>query len=406
MMLLHKETISKITIILKLLKTGQLYYEIMKLIKSQTLFDGRYENKDVFIGFEGEKIVYVGNKKPEEGEIIAEGTVTPAFVDAHSHIGMIRAGEPDREEEANEQMNTIYPLVNALHSIYMDDPAFGESVESGVLYSTILPGSGNVIGGKAVLIRNFARDVNEAYVMDVGIKAALGYNPRSTVDWKGDRPSTRMGAVAMLRENLIKAHKATKLLEMEKKVAAEMEPVTEVFIDILSNKFKMMVHLHKEDDAIVLIQLAKEFGVKAVANHCLDIHREEVFVALRKAGIPIIYGPTDGFPYKVELKHESWKNAEKLLKSGAKFSVMSDHPVTLQRNLFYSLRHLLRFGLSRAQAISKITREPAEIIGAQNIGEVRQGFKASLVVWSGDPFSLASYPTLVVAEGDIVHESS
>jgi imidazolonepropionase-like amidohydrolase len=378
----------------------------MKLIKAQTLFDGRDENKDVFIGFEGEKIVYVGNNKPEEGEIIAEGTVTPAFVDAHSHIGMIRAGEPDREEEANEQMNTVYPLVNALHSIYMDDPAFGESVESGVLYSTILPGSGNVIGGKAVLIRNFARDINEAYIMDVGIKAALGYNPRSTVDWKGDRPSTRMGAVAMLRENLIKALKARKLLEMEKKVAAEMEPLTEVFIDILSNKFKMMVHLHKEDDAIVLIQLAKEFGVKAIANHCLDVHREEVFAALRKAGIPIIYGPTDAFPYKVELKHESWKNAEKLLRSGAKFSIMSDHPVTLQRNLLYSLRHLLRFGLSRAQAISKITREPAEIIGAQNIGEVRQGFKASLVVWSGDPFSLASYPTLVVAEGDIVHESS
>jgi imidazolonepropionase-like amidohydrolase len=65
----------------------------------------------------------------------------------------------------------------------------------------------------------------------------------------------------------------------------------------------------------------------------------------------------------------------------------------------------LRFGLSRAQAISKITREPAGIIGTQNIGEVRQGFKASLVVWSGDPFSLASYPTLFVAEGEAVHDS-
>lgn len=124
------------------------------MIKSQILFDGSDENKDVFIGFEGEKIVYVGNNKPEEGgEIIAEDAVTPAFVDAHSHIGMIRAGEPDREEEANEQMNTVYPLVNALHSIYMDDAAFEESVGSGVLYSTILPGSGNVIGRKAVLIR-------------------------------------------------------------------------------------------------------------------------------------------------------------------------------------------------------------------------------------------------------------
>jgi imidazolonepropionase-like amidohydrolase len=63
-------------------------------------------------------------------------------------------------------------------------------------------------------------------------------------------------------------------------------------------------------------------------------------------------------------------------------------------------------GLSRAQAISKITREPAEIIGAQNIDEVRQGFKASLVVWTGDPFSLTSYyPTLVLAEGKVVHGS-
>ena len=75
-----------------------------------------------------------------------------------------------------------------------------------------------MIGGKAVLIRNFAPDINEAYIMDVGIKAALGYNLRSTVDWKGDRPSTRMGAVAMLHENLIKALKAKKLVEMEKKL--------------------------------------------------------------------------------------------------------------------------------------------------------------------------------------------
>jgi imidazolonepropionase-like amidohydrolase len=61
------------------------------------------------------------------------------------------------------------------------------------------------------------------------------------------------------------------------------------------------------------------------------------------------------------------------------------------------LKYLL-IGLSRAQAIFKITRQPAEIIGAQNIGEVRQGFKASLVVWSGDPFSLANYPALFVAK--------
>jgi imidazolonepropionase-like amidohydrolase len=286
----------------------------------------------------------------------------------------------------------------------MDDPSFKESVESGVLYSTVLPGSGNIIAGNAVLIRNFVQDIGQAHIMDVGIKAALGYNPRSTVDWKGNRPSTRMGAVAILRENFIKAKKLQKLLETEKKVIDEVEPFTELFMDILSKRLKMMVHVHKEDDIMVLLQLIKEFGIKVIANHCVDVHREEVFTALKASSVPVIYGPMDSFPYKVELKHESWRNAEKLLNSGAKFSIMSDHPVILQRNILYSLRHLLRFGLSKADAISKISKEAAEIIGAQNIGQVRAGFKASIVVWNGDPFSLSSYPILVIGEGRTVYE--
>jgi imidazolonepropionase-like amidohydrolase len=378
----------------------------MKVIKSRLLFDGIDEKRDCFIGFEKDEIKYVGNSQPKEsGEIIAEGVVvTPAFIDSHSHIGMVRSGEPDKEEEANEHMNSVYPLVNALHSIYMDDPSFKESVESGVLYSTVLPGSGNIIAGNAVLIRNFVQDIGQAHMMDVGIKAALGYNPRSTVDWKGNRPSTRMGAVAILRENFIKARKLQKLLETEKKVIDEVDPLTELFMDILSNRLKMMVHVHKEDDIMVLLQLIKEFGIKVIANHCVDVHREEVFTALKASSVPVIYGPMDSFPYKVELKHESWRNAEKLLKSGAKFSIMSDHPVILQRNILYSLRHLLRFGLSKADAISKISKEAAEIIGVQNIGQVRAGFKASIVVWNGDPFSLSSYPILVIAEGRTVYE--
>jgi len=44
-------------------------------------------------------------------------------------------------------------------------------------------------------------------------------------------------------------------------VIDEVEPITEVFFDIFSGKYKMMVHVHKEDDVIVLIQLAREFGI-------------------------------------------------------------------------------------------------------------------------------------------------
>ena len=60
---------------------------------------------------------------------------------------------------------------------------------------------------------------------------------------------------------------------------------------------------------------------------------------------------------------------------------------------------MLRFGLSKADAISKITKEAADIIG-----QIKPGFKASMVVWNVDPFSLSSHPLLVIGEGRTVYD--
>lgn len=63
---------------------------------------------------------------------------------------------------------------------------------------------------------------------------------------------------------------------MKKKVIDEIDSTTELFIDILSNKYKLMVHLQKEDYARILIQLVQEFGIKVIVNHCLDIQRRDI----------------------------------------------------------------------------------------------------------------------------------
>jgi imidazolonepropionase-like amidohydrolase len=78
----------------------------MLWIKTRTLFDGIGEIKDIFIRYEGNEIKYVGSSKPiVEGNtndiIIEADTVSPDFIDSHSHIDMAREGGPDREE-ANE----------------------------------------------------------------------------------------------------------------------------------------------------------------------------------------------------------------------------------------------------------------------------------------------------------------
>ncbi len=377
----------------------------MKAIKANLLYDGTgaKAKKNVYILFDEEKIVDI-SKDRKGAEVVDEGIITPGFVDPHCHIGMARSGEPYQEDETNEEMNAIYPLVNAIHSVYMDDPAFKESVEFGVLYSHVMPGSGNIIGGRTALIRNFARDIGDAFIENIGIKAALGYNPRSTTSWKGTRPSTRMGAIAMLREELLKAKKTKALLKKKKKIKEEVEPLTDIFIDILDKKLPLMVHVHKEDDIITLMNLVDEFGIRAVINHGCDVHSAELWEKVKKRKMDVIYGPVDSFSYKVELKNESWRNIRFIVESRQKFAVMSDHPVVLQRNLLLQLRFFRRFGMSKEEAISLISGNPADIIGAKNIGKVKKGYLASLVVWNGDPFSLDSYPVHVIAEGQTVYE--
>ncbi|MCD6467690.1 MAG: amidohydrolase family protein [Thermoplasmata archaeon] len=373
-------------------------------VKADLLYDGTGAKgkRNVYITFD-KRIRSISDRKGD-AEVVAEGVVTPAFIDAHCHIGMSRSGEPSREDESNEEMNALYPLVDALHSVYMDDKAFKESVEFGVLYSHVMPGSGNIIGGKTVLIRNFARDVGDAYVKHIGVKAALGYNPRSTTEWKGTRPSTRMGAIALLREELIKAKKTKALIKKKKKEPEEIEPLTDMFIDILDGKLPLMVHVHKEDDIVTLINLVKEFGIKTVVNHGCDVHSRELWEKVKREGLDVIFGPIDSFAYKVELKNESWRNIKHIVDVKPRFSIMSDHPVVLQRNLYLQLRFFVRFGMSKEEAVSLLTGNSADILGLKDVGKIKTGFLSSFVVWNNDPFDLTSYPVKVIGEGKTVYE--
>ncbi|ASJ04626.1 amidohydrolase [Thermococcus barossii] len=378
----------------------------MKAVKASLLYDGLGNVlRDVYVVFDRD-IVDVTKEKPKEAEIIAEGVVTPAFIDGHSHIGMDRYGEPYQEGEANEQMDAVLPLVDALYSIYMDDKAFKHSIEFGVLYSSVLPGSGNIIGGKAVFIRNYGRDIEDAFIKYAGVKAAFGYNPRSTTSWKGTRPSTRMGAIGILLSWLIKTQKTIALLEKGKKEPEEVEPTVEALIPVLKGEVPLRVHVHKEDDIAALLMIKRKFGLKITIEHAGDVHSRETFEKIKAEGVPVIYGPFDAHPYKVELKHEDWKNARYLLEVRPLFGLMSDHPVTLQANLYLQLRHFIRLGMSREEAIKVITNNNAKILGVDDkLGSVERGKWASLVVWNGDPFHLENYPTHVFAEGELIHEA-
>jgi len=403
------------------------------VVYAKELYDGKGLQKDVYITIEEDKIISVDNIKKEYD---STGIVTPAIIDAHSHIGMARDGEPGQEAELNDYIDQIMPQSDPLNSIYFDDHAFQDAVDFGVLYSCVVPGSGNLIGGRARIIRNFADNVGQALLKDYGFKMALGYNPRSTTDWKGIRNNTRMGAYALLEQKLdevlIKVDKKNiarirKIKELERKLAKkeieskdfeedkklaedefelEFSPNEIGLLELLSGDSVAKVHVHKEDDVIYLIHLKEKYGIKVTADHTMDVWHQEIYEKLAEAKIPVVFGPIGSLSYKVELKHAFYQNTKLIMDSGVQFGLMTDHPVIHSYALRDSLKFFLIQGMSKPDAIGLITYQNARILGIDDIlGTIEPGKLASLVVWDKDPLDLSAFPKIVMAEGILLRDN-
>ena len=374
----------------------------MNCVHGKLVYTGKGVVSDAYVVFDTQKLV--GISKSPRGRV--EGrfpVITPAFIDAHSHIGLERSGEPSAESEVNERLDLIAAVPDALDSIMMDDSSFKDSIEAGVLYSCVMPGSLNIISGRSAVIRNYARNTTEALVARAGIKGAIGYNPTSDKTKPGTRPMTRMGSMALLRRKLDEVRQ--KLDKLRKARGKKKDEITfsaeeEILRQVLEGRERLRIHVHKIDDIAALLRVVDEFKFKLTVEHTCDVNDPHIYAELKRRGIPVVSGPMDSFAYKVELKHENWRNIRHLLASKVEFGLMTDHPVILQQTLLMTTRWFVRCGLTKQDAIELITRRNARILGVDRmLGTLERGKWASFVCFSGDPFDLTKHPVAAFGEG-------
>jgi len=161
-----------------------------------------------------------------------------------------------------------------------------------------------------------------------------------------------MGAASLLRAKL---HAVQQKIDKSKKKGRKAKDGDEttftaeeaVLRDLLTRKNRLRTHVHKIDDVAALLRIVDEFGLDTTVEHAMDVHQPGIFRELKRRGISVTYGPIDSFAYKVELKHESWRNVQHLVDSGVEFGLMTDHPVTPARQLFLQTRWFTRFGLTK-----------------------------------------------------------
>lgn len=388
----------------------------MILIKNGTVLPmsaPQIENGAVLI--EGKKIKKVGAEREliaalTENEIdgltvidAEGGWIMPGLIDAHCHVGIVE--DSNGIDGCNEAFAPVTPYISALDGINPRDPAFRDAVRAGVTTVMVGPGSANVVGGQFIAMKTHGTVIDDmALLAPAAMKVAFGENPMRNYKNLSVMPSTRMAIAGMLREELFNAvhYKRDK-----DEAAAAGKPFKEDFrsecwLPVLRREIPLKMHVHRADDIMTAVRIAKEFGLDATLDHCT----EGFIVAdrLAQAGFPAIVGPIETFRNKIEVAALDFANAGRLHAAGVKVAICTDHPVCIVRSLPLCAGLAVAQGLPLAEGLRAVTVNAAAICRiADRVGSLRPGLDADVAVYTGNPMETFTKTLYTLIDGEIVY---
>lgn len=359
------------------------------------------------------KILQIDDKididQNEVSEIIdaADCWVMPGLIEAHCHIGITEEKKGFEGDDCNEMKEPITPYIRGLDAINPMDSAFHNAISSGITSMMIGPGSSNVVGGQFVFIKADGRCVDDMVVLEpAAMKTAFGENPKGNYNEQGVVPTTRMTMAAMLREELFSAREYLKKKEKAEKSGEEFEAdfEKECWIPVLRKKIPLKAHVHRADDILTAIRIAKEFDVDMTLDHCTEGHL--IANEIKASGFPAIVGPTLASRNKIEVQNMDFKTPGILHKHGIKVAICTDHPVSRIQYLPICAGFAAKEGLGIEEGLKAITINAAEICRVSHrVGSLEVGKDADIAVFTGNPMEVFTKTLFTIINGEVIYRA-
>lgn len=328
--------------------------------------------------------------------------VMPGLIEAHCHMGITEEKKGMEGDDCNETVNPITPFLRAIDAINPMDAAFDDAVRAGITSAMVGPGSSNVVGGTFAFIKTHGRSIDRLVVKDpAAMKVAFGENPKVNYSDQNRSPVTRMAIAAMLRKELFLAQ------QYLRKKGKGMKPEEQDFryeswIPVLMGKIPLKAHVHRADDILTAIRIAKEFHLSMTLDHCSEGHL--IVEEVKESGFPAIVGPDLASRNKIEVQNMAFKTVGILNRAGIKTAITTDHPVSLIQALPICAGLAVKAGLSEEEALKSITIYAAQICGVDDrVGSLKKGKDADIVIFDGNPLEVATRTMCTLIDGEIIY---
>lgn len=306
--------------------------------------------------------------------------ITPGLIDCHSHTGIF--GGINEWTHANTAEVRIADVINP------DDINWYRQLAGGLTAANQLHGSANPIGGQnsVVKLKWGAATPDEMHINDAkaGIKFALGEN---VVRNQARYPNSRMGVKTILRDAFTSAQQ----YQLRRDDPARTTPLRrdlnlDALVDILSGDMLVHCHSYRQDEILMLIRVAEEFGFTiGTLQHVLEGYKVAESIAQHGAGASAF---SDWWAYKMEV-YDAIPFAGALMHHvGVNVSFNSDSSELARRMNTEAAKAVRYGGVSPQEALKFVTLNPARQLGIDHrVGSLEVGKDADFVIWSGDPLS-------------------
>ena len=387
-----------------------------------------------YVLFEDGRIVDVGAGEPEDpGEAdvfdVTGSFVTPGIIDTHSHLGVYPTPYVHAHSDGNEATSPMTPQVEAVHSVWPQDPGFERALAGGVTSLQILPGSANLIGGRGftMKLRRGARNAEDLRFQGAPetLKMACGENPKRVYGGRGSMPSTRMGSVATVRQAWVDAvayaeswadYRDSVADWCEAGAAEDEEPdepaislANETLAGVLAGEILPQIHCYRADEMLTQIQIADEFGYSIRSfHHAVEAYKIRDTLAEYSISVSTW---ADWWGFKIEAYDAVIENAALVHEAGAPAIIHSDSAIGIQRlnqeaAKAYYAGIAAGMDIDENDAIRWITHNAAWALGIEGqTGTLEPGLMADIVVWNAHPFSVYARPTQVWVDGVVEYDA-
>jgi imidazolonepropionase-like amidohydrolase len=179
-------------------------------------------------------------------------------------------------------------------------------------------------------------------------------------------------------------------------------------VPVLTGRQLLLVHVERASDILQVLGLKREFPnlrlVLVGATEGWTVARE-----IAASGVPVIANALVDLPASFEQLAATQSNFGRMRAAGinvAMGTINEDETrmVQVSRQNAGNLVALTKVpgatGLSWGEALASITSRPAEVMGmGGEIGSLRPGRRADVVIWDGDPLDTMSLPQLIMIDG-------